>query len=345
MSPGPALAVSVLLLLGNAFFVGAEFAVMTARRAQLEPRAAAGSRPARLALQALEQVASLLACAQLGITVCSLGLGAVAESALHHLIAPPLERLGLGSGVAHPVALVLALLIVAYFHVVIGEMVPKNLAIAGPQAAALVLAPPLLYLTKALRPIIRLMEAVAKGLVRAFRVEPKDEITSAYTLEEVQSIVAESHEKGLIEEDRHGLVRGALEFSDRVAGDVAVPLAELTTLPAGATPGDMERLIAKQGFSRYPYLDSGGDLRGYLHLKDILYADDDAHDQPIPAKRIRRLATVSGGDEVRDVLTTMQRTGAHLARVVDSAGTVAGVVFLEDVLEELVGEVSDASQR
>ena len=345
MSAVPAMVVSVLLLLGNAFFVGAEFAVMTARRAQLEPRAAEGSRSARLALQALEQVASLLAMAQLGITVCSLGLGAVAESALHHLIAPRLEGLGLGDEVAPPIALVLALLIVAYFHVVIGEMVPKNLAIAGPLTAALVLAPPLLYLTKALRPLIRLMEAAAKGLVRVFRVEPKDEITSAYTVEEVQSIVAESHEKGLIQEDQHGLVRGALEFSDRVASDVAVPLADLTTLPAGATPGDMERLIAKQGFSRYPCLDQDGDLRGYLHLKDILYADDVAHDEPIPAKRIRRLATVSGHDEVRDVLTTMQRSGAHLARVVEADGSVIGVVFLEDVLEELVGEVSDASQR
>ena len=345
MSRGTALWVSLLLLLGNAFFVGSEFAVMTARRAQLEPKAAAGSRRAKLALQALEQVASLLACAQLGITVCSLGLGAVAEAALHTAIAPQLHHLGLGEGLAHPVALVLALLIVAYFHVVIGEMVPKNLAIAGPFAAAMMLAPPLLYLTRALRPLIRLMELAAKGLVRLMRVEPKDEISSAFTVEEVQSIVAESREKGFIQEQQHGLVSGALKFSDRVAADVAVPLDQLVVLPVGATPDDMERLIAKKGFSRYPCVNHSGDLRGYLHLKDILYADDAQHDEPIPAKRVRRLATVSAGDEVRDVLTTMQRTGAHLGRVVDPDGTVTGVVFLEDVLEELVGEVSDASQR
>jgi CBS domain containing-hemolysin-like protein len=334
----------VFLLLANAFFVGAEFGVMTARRSRLEPLAAAGSKRAKLSLEAIGQVSSLLATAQLGITLSSVGLGAVAEEALNQIVEPRLLGLGLDGSLSRPLALALALLIVAYLHVVVGEMVPKNLAIAGPQQAALLLAPPLLYITRALRPVIRLMESLAKSMVRMLGIEPKDELTSAFTVEEVQFMVAESQREGM-EVDRHGLTRRALEFSDRVAGDVAVPLSALVTLPLGATPADVERLVAKRGFSRFAITDEAGDLAGYLHLKDVLYADDVQHREPVPLKRIRSLATVQTDDEVEDVLATMQRTGAHLARVVDPEGVVTGVVFLEDVLEELVGEVTDASQR
>jgi CBS domain containing-hemolysin-like protein len=345
MSHPAALWLSLFLLLGNAFFVGAEFAVMTARRSRLEPLAAAGSKRARVSLSALEQVASLLATAQLGITVCSVGLGAVAEQALHEMITPPLQALGISESLSLPIALALALLIVAYLHVVVGEMVPKNLAIAGPHQAALLLAPALLFVSRVLRPVTWLVESLAKGVVRALGVEPKDELTSAFTVDEVRFVVAESHRQGLIEADRHGLARRVLEFSDRVAADVAVPLSALVTLSLGATPDDVERLVAKRGFSRFAFKDAAGELAGYLHLKDILYANDAQRSQPVPLKRVRRLATVQSGDEVEDVLATMQRTGAHLARVVDPEGAVTGVVFLEDVLEELVGEVTDASQH
>ena len=345
MSQDVALWLSLFLLMGNAFFVGAEFAVMTARRSRLEPLAAAGSRRAKISLEALEQVASLLATAQLGITLCSVGLGAVAEEALHEMIEPLLHGLGLSESLSRPIALAVALLIVAYLHVVVGEMVPKNLAIAGPEKAALVLGPALLYVSRALRPIIRVMEGLAKAMVRALGIEPKDELTSAFTAEEVQYIVAESHREGLIESDRHGLTRRALEFSDRVAGDVAVPLDQLVTLTFGATPDDVERLVARHGFSRFVITDEAGEVAGYLHLKDVLYADDAMRRAPVPLKRVRSLATVQSGDEVEDVLATMQLSGAHLARVVDPKGVVSGVVFLEDVLEELVGEVTDPSQR
>lgn len=337
--------VTVVLLLLNAFFVGAEFAAMAARRSQLEQLASGGSRRAQICLDALEQMGSLLACAQLGITVCSVLLGAISEAALHHTLVPVLEAAGVPSGIADGAALALALLIVIYLHVVVGEMIPKNLAIAGPERAALILVPVLLFITRALRPLIRVMEAVAKSLVRLFGVEPKDELTSAFTAEEVQHIVAESRREGLIQEDQHGLVGAALEFSDKDAIDVAVPLAQLVTLPLTATPDDVERLVAKRGFSRYPLVDRAGALTGYLHLKDVLYADDAERDLPVPVKRVRKLATVQPEDEVEEVLATMQRTGAHLARVVDGEGKDMGVVFLEDVLEELVGEVTDASQR
>jgi len=345
VSPALALSLSVLLLLGNAFFVGAEFAVLAARRSQLEPLAAAGRRSAQLALQALERVASLLACAQLGITVCSVLLGALAEDAIHHLIAPVLERVGLSGTLGHALGLALALLIVAYFHVVIGEMVPKNIAIAEPDRAALWLAPALLLLTQGLRPVIRVLEWLAKALVRLLGIEPKDEVASAYTAQEVDAIVVESAREGLLQEQQQHLARRVLEFSDRVAGDVAVPVGELATLPFGCTPADVERLVAKRGFSRIPITHESGELGGYVHLKDVLYADEEERLRPVPVKRIRRLATVRPDDEVEDVLETMQETGSHLARVMTAQDTVTGIVFLEDVLEELVGEVTDSTQR
>jgi CBS domain containing-hemolysin-like protein len=337
--------VSLLLLLGNAFFVGAEFAAMAVRRSTLEPLADAGSMRAASCLLALERLGSMLATAQLGITVCSVGLGALAEAALHHLLEPVFHAWGLPDAWASGVALALALLIISYLHVVVGEMIPKNLAIAGPDRAALVLVPPLFWVSRMLRPVILAMETVAKALVRLFRVEPKDEIASAFTAEEVAHIVGESRREGLIEEERHGLVAKTLEFSDKLASDVAVDTGSLTTVELGATPADIERLVAKHGFSRYPVRDAAGEIAGYIHLKDVLYADDDRHEQPIPPKRVRRLATVREGDEIEDVLATMQLTGAHLARVIDDAGEVTGVVFLEDVLEELVGEVTDTTQR
>lgn len=346
------LLIAVGLLLLNAFFVGAEFAVISARRSQIEPLADAGSRAARTALRAMENISLMLACAQLGITVASLGLGAVAEPAIAHLIESPIEAAGLPEGVVHPLAFTLALVLVIYLHVVIGEMVPKNLALAAPERAVLILAPPLMAVARAVRPVIVVLNAVANGVLRLLRVEPKDELDAAYTADQVHSIVTESAREGLLVDD-HGLLTGALEFSEREAGDVMVPLDRLVTVPVGSSPAEVERLVTRTGFSRFPVVHPEPELDGwpeprligYLHLKDLLYADDGQHDQPVPEKRIRNLVSVNTGDEVEEALATMQRAGTHLARVVDHEGNTLGVLFLEDVLEELVGEVRDAMRR
>jgi CBS domain containing-hemolysin-like protein len=337
--------VTLGLLLANAFFVGAEFAAMSARRSQLEPLAEAGSRGARTALDAMTRTGILLATAQLGITVCSVLLGAVSEAALHHALLPVVERFGWPPAVADGVALALALLVVVYLHVVVGEMIPKNISIAEPERAAVLLVPALVVVARVVRPVITVMDRTSKALVRLTGVEPKDEVASAFTAEEVAQIVTESHREGLVEEEQYGLLGAALEFSDKDAADVGVPLGQLVTVPHTATPEDIERLVAKRGFSRFPVVDAAGELSGYLHLKDVLFATGPEREQPVPAKRVRRMATVRPADEVESVLATMQRTGSHLARVVADDGRVLGVVFLEDVIEELVGEVTDASQR
>ena len=347
MSAQASLLLAVVLLLGNGFFVGAEFAVLSARRSQIEPLAQTSAR-ARSALVAMEHVSLMLATCQLGVTLCSLGLGAVAEPALAHLLEPLFHAVHLPEFLLHPVSLVIALSIVTYLHVVVGEMIPKNLSIAGPDRAVLLLAPPLVTLGRVIGPVIRALNGLTNAALRALGVEPKDEVASAFTVEEVQSIVAESRREGTLD-DSGGLVAGALEFSESTVGDIAVPFAQLRTLSLGASPADVEALVARTGYSRFPVLDHDGELHGYLHLKDILYADPHEHPeryhQAVPEKRIRQLGTLGDTEEVEDALASMRRSGAHLARVVDAAGTVTGIVFLEDVLEELVGEVSDAMQR
>ncbi|WP_454043215.1 hemolysin family protein [Cellulosimicrobium sp. Marseille-Q8652] len=343
MSSTTALLLGLVLLAGNAFFVGAEFAVISARRSAIEPLAARGDRRAQTVLWAMENVSLMLACAQLGVTVCSTGLGVVAEPALAHLVEGPLHALGVSTSLAHPIAFVVALAVVVYLHVVLGEMVPKNLAVAGPDRAVLWFGPPLVWIGRVLRPVIVALNWVANHVVRWSGVEPRDEVASAYTAEEVQSIVEHSQAEGVLR-DEQGLLSGAIEFSERTASDVMVPVADLVTVVEGCTPDEIERLVAQTGFSRFPVADGSGDLVGYLHVKDVLYADDTTRHHPVPGWRVRALAVSAPDDEVEDALRAMQGSGAHLARVEGPHGAL-GVVFLEDILEELVGEVRDAMQR
>ncbi len=343
MNTGWAIALAIVLLAGNAFFVGAEFAVISSRRSAIEPLAAAGNRRATTVLWAMEHISLMLACAQLGVTVCSTGLGVVAEPAIAHLIAAPLHAIGVPAAWSHPIAFLIALTLVVYLHVVLGEMVPKNLAVAGPESAVLWFGPPLVWLGRVLRPVIGGLNWLANGVVRWAGIEPRDEVASAFTANEVQSIVEHSQAEGVLVDDQ-GLLTGAIEFSERTAGDVMVPAGQLVGVVEGCTPEEVERLVARTGFSRFPVRDAGGDLVGYLHLKDVLDADGPARSAPVPSWRVRALAVAVPGDEIEDTLRAMQRSGAHLARV-DSDGAAVGVVFLEDILEELVGEVRDAMQR
>ena len=185
MSDTAGLLLALALLAGNAFFVGAEFALISARRTQIEPRAVAGSTRARSTLRAMEDVSLMMAGAQLGITVCSLGLGAVGEPALAHLIEGPLEAAGAPEALLHPIAFALALTIVVFLHMVLGEMVPKNIALAVPERSALALGPVLSTVVRVLRPLIWLLNQGANLVLRCLRVQPKDEITSAFTRDEV----------------------------------------------------------------------------------------------------------------------------------------------------------------
>jgi CBS domain containing-hemolysin-like protein len=287
----------------------------------------------------------MMAAAQLGITVCSVLLGAVSEPAVAHLLEEPFHATGLPAAMLHPVAFGVALSIVVFLHVVIGEMVPKNIALAGPERSALILGPPLVAVVRVLSPVVGALNAVASVTLRAVRVEPKDEVTSTFTREEVAGLVEESHREGLLDADEHDLLSGALRFETRTATDVLLPVDSLVTVDAKVTPAMVEDLSVDTGFTRFPVRDADGELAGYLHLKDVLETRPDRRVAPVAAKWVRPLVHVREDDTLRHVLETMQRTGAHLARVTDPFGHVRGVVALEDVLEELVGEIRDDAAR
>jgi CBS domain containing-hemolysin-like protein len=345
MSTPAALVVGALLLAGNALFVGAEFALIAARRSQIEPRAASGSRMARTTLRAIENVTVMMAGAQLGITICSLGLGAVAEPAIAHLIEPGFEALGMPETLVHVVALAIALAIVVYLHVVLGEMVPKNIAIAGPERAALLLGPAIYGVVMVLRPIIVALNAMANGVLRVLRVEPRDDVSSSYTREEVAALVEESRGEGMIEEGEYDRLAGALGFTEKAVSTVLMRPHTLTTVRSGSTPEDVEALCAATGFSRFPVSDDDGELLGYLHIKDVLETDDQRRSAPIDDKWIRPFATVSSDEPLHEALEILQRRGSHMARVVDAAGHSLGLITMEDVIEELVGEIRDAAHQ
>lgn len=333
----------VVLLAGNAFFVAGEFAVLSARRSQIEPKAEAGSTRAKTALYAMEHVSQMLAVAQLGITVCSLLLLIVAEPAIHHLLEIPFAAIELPPAVTYTASLVVALLFVSFLHVTFGEMVPKNFAVSVADRAVMLLAPPLVFLYKVLMPVIWVLNLAANLVLRAFRVRPRDEVISTFTLQEMESIVRESKRGGTVT-DEAGIIAGALEFTDRTATEVMVPTGELITVPHDVTPRQVEKAVGKTGFSRFVVESADGSYAGYLHLKDIMALPESLVERPVQVTAVRSLGNMRPGDDLETCLAGMQASGSHLARVIDDDGVTRGILFLEDVLEVLVGEINDATQ-
>jgi len=340
-----AILLTVVLLLGNAFFVAAEFALVSARRTQIEPLADAGNRFARTTLRAMENMSEVIAVNQLGITVCSLVLGAVAEPTIAQLIEPVLHALHVPEAFLHPVAFTIGLSIVVFLHVVMGEMIPKNIALAGPDRAALVLGPPIWGFVTVLRPVIMVINAIAAAILRLFGVRLMDEVSSTYTREEVAALVEESRGEGLIEAEEYDRLAGALGFTEKPVATVLMPPETLTTVRRGSTPADVEALCASTGYSRFPVVGDDDELLGYLHIKDVLETDETRRERVIEDKWIRPFASVHPGDLLHDALESLQVKGAHMARVVERDGSVIGLVTLEDVLEELVGEIRDAAHH
>jgi CBS domain containing-hemolysin-like protein len=291
----------------------------------------------------MENMSLVIGVNQLGITVCSLVLGAVGEPAVAHLLEPALEAAHLPHSLLHPVSFAVALLIVVFLHVVLGEMIPKNIALAGPDRAALVLGPPIWGVVTVLRPVITVINAIASAILGLLGVRLMDEVSSTYTREEVAALVEESRGEGLIEAEEYDRLAGALGFTEKPVSTVLMRPETLTTVRRGSTPADVEGLCASTGFSRFPVEGEDHALLGYLHIKDVLETDEARRDRVIEDKWTRPFATVSDDDLLHDALETLQREGAHMGRVVDARGTTLGVVTLEDVIEELVGEIRDAA--
>ncbi|MFD8571435.1 hemolysin family protein [Streptomyces sp. NPDC059639] len=330
------LLIGLATLVVNAFFVGAEFALISVRRSQIEPHAEEGDRRARSVLWGLKHVSALLAAAQLGITLCTLVLGIVAEPAIAHLLEPVFDAVGMPHGLVHPIAFVIALAVATYLHMLLGEMVPKNIALAEPVRSALLLGPPLVAVARALRPVIFAVNAFANALLKLLRVETKDEVSATFSDSELARIVRDSSEAGLIDDRAQERLRDALELGHRPVNDVVLPLEKVVYARMGVTPEQLEQLSAESGFSRFPVVDESRRIVGYLHVKDAL--DAMPRDLPFRVPDMRSIARVREATPMDDVLTAMRRSRTHVAAVLGADGRLAGLVTMEDLLRELFGQ-------
>lgn len=331
------------LLAANGFFVGAEFALIAARRSKIEQLASTGDKRAGTALKAIRELSLMLAGAQLGITMASLGLGAVAEPAIAHMIEGALSGVAeIPEALLHSISFVIALTIVVFFHMVIGEMAPKNIAIARPEQSALLMAGPMRMFVLTLRPFLTLLNGTANGALRLMRVEPKDELLAVHTAEEIGVMVSESAKSGLLRDVEHRLLSGAVGFGDRDAASVMVSRTEMTAIPLTSTPAEIEATVLSSGHTRLPvYSEDLDHVLGFVHSKDMLSIPDDAREKRIPRRLIRPLLVVPESRKLHPLLLDMRRERRHFALVIDEHGGTAGVVSLEDLLEELVGEILD----
>ncbi|MGX1129027.1 CBS domain containing-hemolysin-like protein [Streptomyces glaucescens] len=330
------LLIGLATLVVNAFFVGAEFALISVRRSQIEPYAEQGDRRAKVVLWGLRHVSALMAAAQLGITLCTLVLGVVAEPAIAHLLEPVFHAMGVPSGAGHAVSFVIALTLATYLHMLLGEMVPKNIALAEPVRSALLLGPPLVTLSRTLRPVIFTVNAFANALLKMLRIETRDEVTATFSDAELARLVKDSGAAGLIDDRAQERLRDALELGRRPVRDVVLPLERVVYARVGVTPEELEGLSAESGFSRFPVVDEGRRIVGYLHVKDAL--DATSRDLPFRLRDMRRIARVRETTPLDDVLTAMRGSRTHLAAVLGSDGRLAGLVTMEDVLRELFGQ-------
>lgn len=335
------------LLIGvNAFFVGAEFSLISARRDRLEALAEQGKARAVAVIRAGEQLPAMLAGAQLGVTAASLLLGRIGESAVSNLLRTALGLTGIHPALLHTLSFAIALAIVVTLHVLLGEMVPKNIALAGPERTAMLLVPPYLAYVRVARPFIVFYNKCANVVVRALGVEPKAELELTVSPVELSEMIAESESEGLLDPEEHTRLTRALQLRHRVVGDVAVPLAQVHAVPVvaagmGPTVGAVEQALAQSGYSRFPVANIDGSFVGYLHIKDVLTLDDDAA-TVIDLTKVRPLPRLARSLPLADALSRLRRNNSHLALVTDEIGAVVAMVAMEDLVEDLVGTMREA---
>jgi CBS domain containing-hemolysin-like protein len=338
-----ALLVAIGLLVANGFFVGAEFALVAVRRTRIEQLANEGNTRAVTALKSIRELSLMLAGVQLGITMASLGLGYVSEPAVARGLESLLDGLvQMPAGLLHSISFVVSMLIIVFFHMVIGEMAPKNIAIAEPERTALWVAIPLRLYANLFRPFIWVLNQLANAGCRLVGVEPIDEIVSAHSAHEINAMIAASARSGMLEEFKQRLLSGAIELGERDAGSAMVPRTELNAIPRTASPAEIEALVVETGHTRIPvYGEDLDDIIGFFNAKDLLRVAPENRDKPLPSRLIRQMLVVPESRKLRSLLVDMRRARRHVALVIDEHGGTAGIVALEDVLEELVGEIRD----
>jgi CBS domain containing-hemolysin-like protein len=325
----------ILLLAGNAFFVAAEFALVASKRHRLEQAAATGNRAARAALDGTRDLSMMLAGAQLGITLCSLGLGALAEPALEHLIGPTLHSLGLPEMAGHVIAFLIALLVVTFLHLVVGEMMPKSWAITHPERSATLLALPFVAFTRLARPALQLLNALANVALRPFGVRAQDQLAVAHGPAEMRILLDRSEAEGSIAAEQTQLLTSVLELGSLRVRDLVAPVSALVTVPATADAAEIELASMASGRSRMGVTAGGDGIVGVVHVREAVRAATQG--RSITAADLMDPAFVLDADlSVVEAVTAMRAGRAQLALVGD-----VGFVALEDLLEQVIGRFDD----
>ena len=336
------------LILVNALFVAAEFAFVGAPRTAIERRAAAGDRRALRVRAILREPRSqdrYLATAQLGITVASLGLGMYGEHEIAALIAGPLEAMGVDRLIAvHAVASVIAVVILTYLHIVLGEMVPKSLALQGAERAALALAPVMAGVRIALYPLVVALNGIGNGILRLMGVvRQRGSVEQYHTAEELRYIVRDSLEGGVLGRESGRVFQELLEFGDLTAGEVLVPRVRIEGIPLHATGDELAELLRTSPHTRYPvYRDDLDDIVGILHVKDVLRLV--LSGEPVSESDARSIPYLPETAGLDVVLAAMRRESTQLAIVLDEHGGTAGLLTIEDLFEEVVGEIEEETE-
>jgi CBS domain containing-hemolysin-like protein len=333
-----AVGLSVLLLAGNAFFVAAEFALVASKRYRLEHAAAGGSRAARAALDGTRELSLMLAGAQLGITLCSLGLGALAEPALEDLVHPVLHGLGLPDVPTGIVAFLLALIVVTFLHLVIGEMMPKSWAITDPERSATLLALPFRGFTRLVRPALNGLNGLANAALRPFGVHSQDELSQAHGPEEMHILLERSRAEGLIGAEQSDLLTSMLKLQQTKVSDVLIPADQLVTVTPTSTASEVEEASRRSGRSRLAVI-SGESVVGVVHVREAVRSTT-AGRPATAADLMDPPFVLDGTATVTDAVTAMRAGRAQLAMVV-RGGRRTGFVALEDLLEQVIGEFDD----
>jgi CBS domain containing-hemolysin-like protein len=341
-----AIAVGVVLLAVNAFFVAAEFAIIAARRSRLEGLAAEGDGRAAQALAGIHELSLMLAAAQLGITMASLGLGAVTEPAIDHGLAQLLGRTFLPEAASAGIAFAVALAIVVVLHMVVGEMAPKSWAITHPETSVLVLIRPFRAFAFGFRPFIWLLNWLANGVVRLFRVEPQDELAQVHAPSDLLMLVQTSAREGTLAREDETLLSRALDLSGLDAQAAMSPRPDVVAVSAEASAEQLEAIASRTGRSRVPVYEGELDqVVGILHIKDLLALTPEQRTTATARSLARPALLVPETKPVEDLMLEMRQQRQHIAVVVDEYGAVSGIVALEDLLEELIGEFEDESDR
>lgn len=330
MSFPMALFVTVLLLVGSGFFVAAEFALVAAKRHRVEQTVAEGRRGAKAALAGMRELSLMLAGAQLGITVCTLGLGSVSKPAISHELDPLLHKLGLPTALSYGIAFAVAMIVVVFLHMVLGEMAPKSWAIAHPERSAMLLSPAFRAVATAVRPLIRILNLVSNALVRLCRVTPRDELASVHNREQLTHLVEESERLGLINETDSELLTRSLTEPETPVRELQIPAAAITAAGADAdaeeilalaTAGDRTRLLVREGDV----------VLGSVHARDVLVARSQG--RPTTARALARpVPELREETTVAEAIELLRRRRATLAVVRDGSGELVGMVSLDDLL-------------